>query len=362
MAFTANIVGKQSWEGSTDTENPLRLCNDLGIRQISTTVDYDFWNRNIVDIARNYDEVFLNSGTLIFYAISAAAQANGVKVLLSGVGGDELFGGYPWQARMRSLPVHWLRSAMRQASSRGARLFPEMWSRLGPGAVRSRIARICKLFAQFQVWHAQSLSGEFVPYMRDMNRSVGDRIESLSEDYFRKSVAAVSGDPYNQVQFANIFTVIGNQNYQLDMASMRHSVENRSPLLDVDLVEYLMSVPDHMKNKQGPKSLMRNMLAEFLPQYITTSRKSGPTMPLDQWFRDARAAKNVRRFLAYNRELIGEHLSGDLAGRLQDEALYSGRTGALRTFALLSFVIWAKINIERTVGAQAISFNELSHA
>jgi asparagine synthase (glutamine-hydrolysing) len=362
VAFTANIVGKQSWEGSTDTENPRQLCNDLSIRQISTTVDFDFWNRNIVDIARNYDEVLLNSGTLIFYAISAAAQANGVKVLLSGVGGDELFGGYPWQARMRSLPVSRLRSALRRASSRGARVLPELWSKLGPGAVRSRIARIYKLYLQFQVWHAQSLSGEFVPFMSDMNRRVADRIESLSEDYFRRSVAAVDGDAYNQVQYANIFTVIGNQNYQLDMASMRHSVENRSPLLDVNLVEYLMSVPDHLKNEHGPKSLMRNMLAEFLPKYITTSKKSGPTMPLDQWFRDAQVAKSVRRFLVANRELIGEHLSEDLATRLRDETLYSGRTGALRTFALLGFVIWAKINIERIVGTQPLSFTELAQA
>jgi asparagine synthase (glutamine-hydrolysing) len=362
VAFTANIVGKESWEGSTDTENPRRLCNDLGIRQISTVVDFDFWNRNIVDIARNYDEVFLNSGTLIFYAISAAARANGVKVLLSGVGGDELFGGYPWQARMRSLPVSRLKSAMRRASSRGAGFLPELWSKLGPGAVRGRVARIYKLFAQFQVWHAQSLSGEFVPYMSDMNRSVSDRIESVSEDYFLRSIEAVNGDPYNQVQYANISTVIGNQNYQLDMASMRHSVENRSPLLDVNVVEYLLSVPDRLKNEHGPKSLMRSMLAEFLPQYITRSKKSGPTMPLDQWFRDAEVGKSVRRFLAGNRELIGEYLSADLAGRLRDEELYSGRTGALRTFALLGFVIWAKINIERSVGAQAPSFTELAHA
>jgi asparagine synthase (glutamine-hydrolysing) len=362
VAFTANIVGKASWEGSTDTENPSQLCGDLKIRQISTTVDFDFWNRNIIDIARNYDEVFLNSGTLIFYAISAAAQAHGVKVLLSGVGGDELFGGYPWQARMRSLPVSCLMSALRRASSPSARVPPELWSKLGPGAVRSRIARIYKLYAQFQVWHAQTLSGEFVPFMSDMTRSVSDRIESLSEGYFRRSVEAVSGDPYNQVQFANIFTVIGNQNHQLDMSSMRHSVENRSPMLDVNLFEYLMSVPDRLKNEHGPKSLMRKMLAEFLPQYITKSKKSGPTMPLDQWFRDAPVARMVRRFLVDNRELIGEYLSGDLAGRLHDDELYSGRTGALRTFALLGFVIWAKINIERIVGTQPLSFTELAHA
>jgi len=360
VAFTANIVGKESWEGSTDTENPRRLCNDLNIRQISTLVDFDFWNRNIVDIARNFDEVFLNSGTLIFYAISAAAKANGVKVLLSGVGGDELFGGYPWQARMRSLPIRRIGSAMRRASSRSAGLFPEWWLKLGPGELRSRIARTYKLYAQFQIWHAQSLSGAFVPYMRDVNRSISERIESVSLGYFRKSVEAVVGDPYNQVHYANIFTVIGNQNYQFDMASMRHSVENRSPLLDVNVVEYLMSVPDHLKNEHGPKSLMRRMLAEFLPRYITSSKKSGPTMPLDRWFRDAQIGKRVRRFLLDNRELVGEYLSADLAGRLRNESLYSGATGALRTFALLGFVIWAKINIECSVGLQPITFTELT--
>ena len=360
VAFTADIMGKESWEGTTDTENPRRLCNDLNIRQISTVVDFEFWNRNIVDIARNYDEVFLNSGTLIFYAISAAARANGVKVLLSGVGGDELFGGYPWQARMRSLPVLCLRSAMRRRSRRGAKLFPELWSKLGPGELRSRIARTYKLYAQFQIWHAQSLSGAFVPYMSDVSRSIGDRIESVSQEHFRRSVEAVDDDPYNQVHYANIFTVIGNQNYQLDMASMRHSVENRSPLLDVKVVEYLMSVPDHLKNKHGPKSLMRRMLSEFLPRYITISKKSGPTMPVDLWFGDALIGKRVRRFLVGNRELIGEYLSADLAGRLRDETLYSGPTGALRTFALLGFVIWAKINIERSIGLQPISFTELA--
>ena len=38
---------------------------------MSTKVDPGFWDRNIVDIAHNYDEIFLNSGTLVFYAISA---------------------------------------------------------------------------------------------------------------------------------------------------------------------------------------------------------------------------------------------------------------------------------------------------
>jgi asparagine synthetase B (glutamine-hydrolysing) len=198
--------------------------------------------------------------------------------------------------------------------------------------------------------------------MADMGRRITERIESVSEGYFRASLKAIKGDAYNQVHYANIFTVIGNQNYQVDMASMRHSVENRSPMLDFNLVEYLMSVPDHLKNTNGPKSLMRELLAEFLPAYITGARKSGPTMPLDQWYGATRLGASTKSFLLKNRELVGELVSADLAGHLQDDRLYAGQAGAMRRFALLSFVLWAKINLENSVPDAPVSFTELVRA
>jgi asparagine synthase (glutamine-hydrolysing) len=358
-AFTASIADKESFEGPTDTENPRRLCAQLNIPQIATRVDADFWDANIVDIAHNYDEIFLNSGTLVFYAIAAAARAHGVKVLLSGVGGDELFGGYPWQAQMRRLPAGYLRSAMRVASSRPAKRAHRLALRLRPERLGAKLARACRLLGQFQVWHAQTLSSTFVPQLRDMERSVAERIEARSEYYFRLATEAVHGDPYNQVHYANVFTVIGNQNYQFDMASMRHSVENRSPLLDFNVVEYMMSVPDRLKNSAGPKSLMRRILAEFLPQYITAAGKSGPTMPLESWFRRGDRAAEAHRFLLRNRELVGELLSADLAGRLRDESLYQAAHGAMRLFALISFVLWAKVNVQGSIADPRISFSEL---
>jgi asparagine synthase (glutamine-hydrolysing) len=143
------------------------------------------------------------------------------------------------------------------------------------------------------------------------------------------------------------------------MASMRHSVENRSPLLDFNVVEYMMSVPDRLKNDAGPKSLMRRILAEFLPQYITAAGKSGPTMPLESWFRRGDRAAEAHRFLLRNRELVGELLSADLAGRLRDESLYQAAHGAMRLFALISFVLWAKVNVQGSIADPRISFSEL---
>jgi asparagine synthase (glutamine-hydrolysing) len=361
VAFTADIAGKESWEGAcTDTENPRRLCRDLGMRQVETALHTDFWDRNIVDIAHNYDQIFVNSGTLVFYAISAAARANGVKVLLSGVGGDELFGGYPWQARMRSLPSGRLRAAMSRRSSRAAKRFHGALARLRPARMGSRLARAYRLYSQFQLWHAQSLCSAFVPYLRDVESRVAERIEECSEAYFRLACQAVDGDPYNQIHYANIFTVLGNQNYQFDMASMRHSVENRSPLLDCNLVEYLFSVPDRDKNAGGPKSLMRASLAEILPGYITEAKKSGPTMPLHLWVGSGTLGEKVRRFVRRHRGLIAQWLSPQLAASLDEESFYAGREGAMRSFALVSFVLWAKINIEHSISDLSVSFSEIA--
>jgi asparagine synthase (glutamine-hydrolysing) len=362
VAFTAAIAGKETWEGDTDTENPRRLCRDLGIRQIETALHADYWDRNIVDIARNYDEIFLNSGTLVFYAISEAARQHGVKVLLSGVGGDEWFGGYPWQARMRSLSRGHLRAAMHGTSTPTSKSIHTLLSRFSPARTPTKLARAYRLFAQFQIWHAQSLCSLFVPYMRDIEPKVAERIEACSEQYFRLANQAVGGDPYNRVHYANIFTVISNQNHQLDMASMRHSVENRSPLLDFNLVEYLLTVPDHMKNESGPKSLMRDILGSFLPPYITHARKSGPTMPLDLWLANGARSAPVRKFIADNRGLVAEWLSADLAEHLKDDALYAGAGGAMRMFALVSFVLWAKINIEDSIPDANVSFAEVARS
>ena len=187
-----------------------------------------------------------------------------------------------------------------------------------------------------------------------------ERIEQCSEHYFRLALDAVGGDLYNQVHYANIFTVIGNQNHQLDMASMRHSVENRSPLLDCNLLEYLLTVPDHLKNASGPKSLMRASLADVLPPYITQAKKSGPTMPLHLWVGENALGATARRFVGAHRDLIAEWLSPQLAGDLHDDALYAGTEGAMRSFALVSFVLWAKINLERSIPDPGISFSELA--
>ena len=82
----------------------------------------------------------------------------------------------------------------------------------GPAAARNRIARGSPVLHPIQGMARAIVVGRVRPLHGRLDRGVSERIESLSEGYFRKSIEAVDGDPYNQVQYANISTVIGNQN------------------------------------------------------------------------------------------------------------------------------------------------------
>lgn len=349
-AFGARIKDKEKWEGvDTDTNVTGRYCADAGIPLTTTEVGVDYWLNNIARIVSNYEEIFTDMGVLVFYALARTAHARGVKVLFSGVGGDELFGGYPWQARLRMPPRRALARRLFAGAGQGRdSLFP-LLCRTRNRWTGNRTASLYRLLVQPRIWHAQSLYNAFVPHMLDMQRAVAERIDHYSAQYFRTARETAGDDLMNQINYANVFTVLGNQNYEVDIASMMYSIENRSPLLDYRLVEFMMSVPDAYKIAHGPKGLMRQVLAKRLPSYVTAAKKSGPSMPLDIWFESAGLRRTVISFLTRHRELVADTVSADLAKSMATPEFYEGRGGAMTGFALVSLVIWAKQNFDNAV-------------
>jgi len=359
-AFTANIVGREKSENNTDVVVPRRFCGDFELNMIETSLDFQYYDRNIVKIIRHYDEIFVNSGVLIFYALSSAAKRAGVKVVLSGVGGDEAFGGYPWQSKFRLLPKSLMyRSLQQHTRNYVSRLQRKLLIMGKYNKYVRKLATAYKLAMQSRLWHAQSLAGYFPPWMADSNQNISEIIDMYSKEYFDFAISSIDNDLYNQFNFANVFTTIGSQNYMVDMGCMMNSVENRSPLLDYRLFEYMMSVPDEIKIRTGQKGLLRQILAGFMPTYVTGAKKSGPTMSLDIWFENPDIKRNIISFVKKNLSLIAEFVSEDLAHEIkkQPSLLFTGQS--LPLFAVLSFIIWAKQRIENSILDDNIPFTEL---
>ena len=84
-----------------------------------------------------------------------------------------------------------------------------------------------------------------------------------------------------------------------DMSAMSNSVENRSPLMDHNLFELMLSVSDSFKNKSGQKSIVREFLSwKNFPDYVTEAKKSGPTMNVNNWLKQLNKRNYFKLFLS----------------------------------------------------------------
>jgi asparagine synthase (glutamine-hydrolysing) len=228
------------------------------------------------------------------YYVSKAARAGGVTVALSGLGGDELFGGYP---SFRDLPriAQWLPLWQRlPLSLRGA-----FARHLASGGVRRR-----KL-ADFLL-HARNL-GELCSLQRRVfSTTLG---HSLLRFDVREALGAVAirhpvtDELSAELAGADFFQTISAWELRTYMAdvllrdsdvmSMAHSLELRVPFIDAPLIEWLWAQPACFKTGGGPvKSSLADGLRGLLPDEIRLRKKRGFTLPFAVWMR-----KELRPFL-----------------------------------------------------------------
>lgn len=221
------------------------------------------------------------------YYVSQAAKAGGVTVALSGLGGDEIFGGYP---SFRDMP-------------RVARYLP-LWRGL-PGWARRRVveplrsggARVRKLADILDT--ARDLHELCSLRRRVLSESV--RVSLLAPDVAR---VALRQGPNHPMLDDFVFELAGADPIQIvsawemrtymadvllrdaDVFSMAHSLELRVPFVDRVFVEWWWNQPREFRyNVSRPKAALADAVADFMPILIRTRRKQGFTLPYSRWMK-----------------------------------------------------------------------------
>ncbi|HEY7180133.1 MAG TPA: asparagine synthase (glutamine-hydrolyzing) [Blastocatellia bacterium] len=225
------------------------------------------------------------------YVVSRAVREAGVKVALSGLGGDEFFAGYPSFLRLEKAlkylaPLRRLPPAARNAAARMVEL-------AGGGSVQaakaaSMIGGDGSLASMYPVVR-QVLS-------RSKRRSLLSGKWKQIDEAWRDPYVDLLRDAYQSAGPAELFALISyaeGRTYMhdvllrdTDQMSMAHALEARVPLLDHKLVEYVMGTPDAYKRPNGvPKSLLVRSLGDLLPHDIVHRPKRGFTLPFADWMR-----------------------------------------------------------------------------
>ena len=221
------------------------------------------------------------------YVVSKAIHETGIRVALSGVGGDELFAGYPiFLNYIHLLQKQWIWEAPEKLRVLAG-------SFMGKGERKDRMRQILKLsspeIAQTYPIFRQIISPAALRELTNLN---GYGQETLSNQLLNKKQALAKLPFYSQVTAAEY---MGYTQQTLlkdtDQMSMANSLEIREPFFDQDLVEFVMSVPDHFKVPVYPKSLLVESLKPMLPDEIVHRKKQGFVFPWDQWMK-----KELRSF------------------------------------------------------------------
>jgi asparagine synthase (glutamine-hydrolysing) len=267
-----------------------------------------------------------------FYAAQLAGKF--VKVVLSGAGGDELFGGYPWR---------YYRAVVNADFEDYVDKYYGYWQRLLPNRVLREVFRP----VWSQVAHV---------WTRDIFRQVfsADAPElTRPEDYVNHSL------------YLEAKTFLHGLLVVEDKLSMAHSLETRVPFLDNELVDFAMRVPVRLKlgnlkeivrlneNDIGPKSaryyqqtqdgklLLRQAMARYVPPEVAERAKQGFSAPDASWFK-GESIEYVRRVLFDPHALIYEFLDRDAVQGLVEEHLEGRENRRLWIWSLLSVENWCR--------------------
>ena len=286
QAFTAGFVGTSVPD---EREHARELARITGAEMTDLAIDADMFWRELPKIAAAMDDPAADYAIVPTYFLAEAVKAAGLKVVLTGEGGDELFAGY---GRYRSAMRPWWRGG-RGMRARG------VFDGLGvlrdpPTGWRDGIA-------------AAEQTADTGTYSRLQSAQAADCADWLPNDLLIK----------------------------VDRCLMSHGVEGRTPFLDPEVAAVAFRLPDHLKVRDGRgKWLLRKWLDGVLPQARPFDRKRGFSVPVAEWMEAS--ALEIGPLVAHQPGIL------EVCDPRAVESLFSkkGKRPGFAAWVLLFYALW----------------------
>lgn len=251
------------------------------------------------------------------YVVSKVTKEAGITMALSGLGGDEAFAGYEVFKRIPLLQRYsWLAAVplpLRNAAGQSL-------LKIKPSVATAKVAALLGL-PQWQLENIypltrQVLDDRLIGCLLKTNGLPANRVQQIIEEE-GFSDGAGSAELLSRISVAEMKSYMLNTLLRdADQMSMAHALEVRVPFLDHNLLEYVLNLPDHMKQPLTPKKLLTDSVGDLIPAEIIHRPKMGFTLPWEQWLR-----KELFSFCDTKLQKLAER---EMFSRKEVEALWKG--------------------------------------
>ena len=282
-------------------------------------------------IVWHFDEPVADPSAVGLYFLAREARKK-VKVVLSGEGADELFGGYNIYLEPLSLSRFWMSLIPKFLVNLIFKPIVNLkFSFKGKNYLK-------RYFSKLEEWYIGNASIFKKGEMGKLWKGVQYEKFDLSDCY--KKVANLSDS--TKMQFVDINTwLVGDILAKADKMTMANSLELRVPFLDIKIAEFASKLPDRMKFRRGvTKYLLRQSVKEVVPEATRNRKKLGFPIPLRSWFTAER--KGLYDKIISN-SYIQKNMDVALIEKLIKEHIDGRNDNSRKIYLLLILAIWYEI-------------------
>tara|TARA_B110000008_G_C16970330_1_gene563664 strand:+ start:507 stop:2399 length:1893 start_codon:yes stop_codon:yes gene_type:complete len=346
--FTIETIGKQERGFIDDLPFAKKVAKHLNVNLEVVPVDSSKIADDIQSMVVQLDEPLADPASLNVRYISKLAREQGIKVLLSGAGGDDLFTGY---RRHHAIEIErywsWMPQNIRTLLDTNSKEldttkpFQRRLKKLLSGASLNENDRLINYFR----WtNDATLEALFSDDFKEIIQKTNPNTPLL------EFISPISRDSTKLDRMLSIeqrfFLTDHNLNYT-DKMSMAEGVETRVPFLDTELVDFVAKIPSKFKqNGRQGKWVLKKAMEPFLPKSIIYRPKTGFGVPLRRWInkelnellRDLLSSASIKNRGIFSAQSVEKLLMDNHSGKI--DASYT-------ILSLLCIEIWCRAYIDK---------------
>jgi len=305
-------LGYEGYEKYDERKYAKEVSSYLGVENIDVCLSKKVFFDNLDSVINAIDEPINDPAAIPLYSLFERIQKEGIKVVLSGEGADELFLGYKHYFEYLDIQnldalkhKNWLKNHLQSNFSMHREW--EWYKRVLNSEVLFRSSGEKFTDHQKNILMKENVkdgfSMKYLQRYRDRFEDFGNKDESQWYSYV----------DLKQFQAEHFLT-------KLDRVSMAHSVEGRTPFLDHKFVELVFSIEPGLQYKNGvTKDLLKQVASSYLPESIITRKKKGFASPYLEWLIEAgeleRILKVNEQTGLFHQDVLQEYINEGKKGR-----------------------------------------------